>query len=49
MQVYGSVPDNINFIAKGKVTLTRMIEAGFPKDNIKSMNLNELYPIEYEI
>jgi uroporphyrinogen III methyltransferase/synthase len=49
LNVYGNIPDNINFIAKGKVTLTRMIEAGFRKETIKGMNLNELYPIEYEI
>jgi uroporphyrinogen III methyltransferase/synthase len=49
MQVYGEIPENINFIAKGKVTLTRMIEAGFPKNSIKSIDLSELYPLEYEI
>jgi uroporphyrinogen III methyltransferase/synthase len=49
LRMYGSIPENINFIAKGNVTLTRMIEAGFKKDHIEILKSNEQYLIEYEI
>ena len=35
LKIYGSIPEGKHFFSKGKVTLTRMIERGFPKDSIE--------------